>query len=70
MMKFLQSNLSLKYEEFTVNLENYKQEKMENQEGDLFMIKALISINPEAASIQPYTQTEECESVTNKVPSE
>uniref|UniRef100_A0A7N2MBA6 Demeter RRM-fold domain-containing protein n=1 Tax=Quercus lobata TaxID=97700 RepID=A0A7N2MBA6_QUELO len=31
---------------------------MENQ-GDLSMIKDLISINPEAASIQPYTQTEE-----------
>jgi len=42
---------------------------MENQ-GDLSMIKDLISINPEAASIQPYTQTEECESITNKVPSE
>ena len=39
---------------------------MENQEGDLSMFKALIFINPEAASIQPYTQTEECESVTNK----
>lgn len=42
---------------------------MENQEGDLSMFKALIFINPEAASIQPYTQTEECESVTNKASS-
>ena len=44
--------LNVEYEEFTVNLKNYKQEKMENQEGDLSMFKALIFINPEAASIQ------------------
>lgn len=41
--------INLNIEEFTVNLQNYMQEKMELQEGD--MSKALVALNPEAASI-------------------
>ncbi|KAJ4720649.1 transcriptional activator DEMETER-like [Melia azedarach] len=41
--------IKLNIEEFTVNLQNYMQEKMELQECD--MSKALVALNPEAASI-------------------
>uniref|UniRef100_A0A2N9HY41 HhH-GPD domain-containing protein n=1 Tax=Fagus sylvatica TaxID=28930 RepID=A0A2N9HY41_FAGSY len=41
--------IKLNIEEFTINLQNYMQEKMELQEGD--MSNALVALNPEAASI-------------------
>jgi len=41
--------IKLNIEEFTQNLQNYMQEKMELQESE--MSKALIALNPEAASI-------------------
>lgn len=41
--------IKLNIEEFTLNLQNYMQEKMELQEGE--MSKALVALNPEAASI-------------------
>jgi len=41
--------IKLNIEEFTLNLQNYMQQKMELQEGE--MSKALIALNPEAASI-------------------
>uniref|UniRef100_A0A2P2N565 Transcriptional activator DEMETER isoform X2 n=1 Tax=Rhizophora mucronata TaxID=61149 RepID=A0A2P2N565_RHIMU len=41
--------IKLNMEEFTVNLQNYMQENMELQEGD--MSKALVALNPQAASI-------------------
>lgn len=41
--------IKLNIEEFTVNLQNYMQEKMELQEAD--MSKALVALKPEAASI-------------------
>ncbi|KAJ0101959.1 hypothetical protein Patl1_05948 [Pistacia atlantica] len=41
--------IKLNIEEFTVNLQNYMQKNMELQEGD--MSKALVALNPDAASI-------------------
>ena len=41
--------IKLNIEEFTANLQHYMQAKMEIQEGDLS--KALVALNPEAASI-------------------
>ncbi|KAF1860254.1 hypothetical protein Lal_00037592 [Lupinus albus] len=41
--------IKLNMEEFTTNLQNYMQENMALQEGE--MSKALVSLNPEAASI-------------------
>ncbi|CAN6572800.1 unnamed protein product [Malus baccata var. baccata] len=41
--------IKLNMEEFTATLQNYMQEKMELQEGD--MSKALVALNPEATSI-------------------
>ncbi|OMO73112.1 hypothetical protein COLO4_27244 [Corchorus olitorius] len=41
--------IKLNIEEFTANLQHYMQSKMELQEGDLS--KALVALNPEAASI-------------------
>ncbi|KAH1216921.1 Protein ROS1 [Glycine max] len=41
--------INLNIEEFTMNLQNYMQEKMELQEAE--MSKALVALNPEAASI-------------------
>ncbi|XP_061368715.1 protein ROS1A-like [Gastrolobium bilobum] len=41
--------IKLDIEEFTLNLQNYMQENMELQEGE--MSKALVALNPEAASI-------------------
>ncbi|TKY53045.1 ROS1 protein [Spatholobus suberectus] len=41
--------IKLNIEEFTLNLQNYMQENMELQEGE--MSKALVALNPEAASI-------------------
>ncbi|PON56099.1 DNA-3-methyladenine glycosylase I [Parasponia andersonii] len=41
--------IKLNIEEFTQNLQNYMQENMELQEGD--MSKALVALSPEAASI-------------------
>ncbi|XP_022765546.1 transcriptional activator DEMETER-like [Durio zibethinus] len=41
--------IKLNIEEFTANLQHYMQAKMELQEGDLS--KALVALNPEAASI-------------------
>ncbi|KAK6233850.1 hypothetical protein QUC31_006256 [Theobroma cacao] len=41
--------IKLNIEEFTANLQHYMQEKMELQESDLS--KALVALNPEAASI-------------------
>lgn len=41
--------IKLNLEEFTLNLHNYVQENMELQEGD--MSKALVALNPQAASI-------------------
>lgn len=41
--------IKLNIEEFTVNLQSYMQEKMELQECD--MSKALVALNPDAASI-------------------
>ncbi|KAK7279492.1 hypothetical protein RJT34_24545 [Clitoria ternatea] len=41
--------IKLDIEEFTLNLQNYMQEKMELQEGE--MSKALVALNQEAASI-------------------
>lgn len=41
--------IKLNFEEFTVNLQNYMQENMELQEGD--MSKALVALDPQAASI-------------------
>ncbi|XP_039006710.1 transcriptional activator DEMETER-like [Hibiscus syriacus] len=41
--------IKLNMEEFTANLQHYMQENMELQEGDLS--KALVALNPEAASI-------------------
>ncbi|XP_020229612.1 DNA glycosylase/AP lyase ROS1 [Cajanus cajan] len=41
--------IKLNIEEFALNLQNYMQEKMELQEGEVS--KALVALNPEAASI-------------------
>ncbi|KAK7392557.1 hypothetical protein VNO78_21000 [Psophocarpus tetragonolobus] len=41
--------IKLNIEEFTLNLQNYMQEKMELQEGE--MSKALVALNPQVASI-------------------
>ncbi|KAK8952328.1 Transcriptional activator DEMETER [Platanthera zijinensis] len=41
--------IKLNFEKFTQNLQNYMQENMELQDGD--MSKALVALNPEAASI-------------------
>ncbi|KAJ1419493.1 Permuted single zf-CXXC unit [Sesbania bispinosa] len=41
--------IKLNIEEFTLNLQNYMQENMELQEGE--MSKALVALNPQAASI-------------------
>lgn len=41
--------IKLNLEEFTTNLQNYMQDNMELQEGD--MSRALVALNPEAASI-------------------
>lgn len=41
--------IKLNIEEFALNLQNYMQEKMELQEGE--MSKALVALNPAAASI-------------------
>ncbi|CAK8571416.1 unnamed protein product [Lathyrus sativus] len=41
--------IKLNIEEFTMNLQNYMQQNMELQEGE--MSKALVALNPEAASI-------------------
>ncbi|KAI5395863.1 DNA glycosylase/AP lyase ROS1 [Lathyrus oleraceus] len=41
--------IKLNIEEFTLNLQNYMQQNMELQEGE--MSKALVALNPEAASI-------------------
>lgn len=41
--------IKLNLEEFTMNLQNYMQDNMELQEGD--MSRALVALNPEAASI-------------------
>ena len=41
--------IKLNFEEFTVNLQNYMQENMELQEGD--MSKALVALDPNATSI-------------------
>ena len=41
--------IKLNIEEFTETLQNYMQKNMELQEGD--MSKALVALNPEAASI-------------------
>lgn len=41
--------IKLNIEEFTLNLQNYMQQNMELQDGE--MSKALVALNPEAASI-------------------
>lgn len=41
--------IKLNMEEFTLNLQNYMQQNMELQEGE--MSKALVALHPEAASI-------------------
>lgn len=41
--------IKLNIEEFTQNLQNYMQQNMELQEGD--MSRALVALTPEAASI-------------------
>jgi hypothetical protein len=41
--------IELNIEEFTLNLQNYMQQNMELQEGE--MSKALVALNPQAASI-------------------
>lgn len=41
--------IKLNLEEFTLNLQNYMQDNMELQDGD--MSRALVALNPEAASI-------------------
>lgn len=41
--------IKLNFEEFTLNLQNYMQENMELQEGD--MSKALVALDPKATSI-------------------
>lgn len=42
-------SIKLNFEEFALNLQNYMQENMELQEGD--MSKALVALDPQATSI-------------------
>lgn len=68
-MKFLQSNSTLNMKSSQSILKITSKRKWKTKKETCPYSRLLISINPEASSIQPFTQTEECESVTNKAPS-